>query len=276
MSKRNGWMIGLCVAAWGAAAACAGGKPAGPLPGVKAEVERLIPSVDSMKQISVTTKMSLMNPRETEVVVESISYEVKSIEGDVISASGELQAGQALEAGKTVELTLERTIALPQDPQTYLGLLKTDTVPVMLSGVVRLADGTETSFSQRGSVAPPNLPRFIVQEAQAASYETEGIEVTFYLRLINENPFGVVVDSADYAISIDGKDVSEGTAGIGIRLAASGVQEYTVNVAIDESTYGAAYKAKMDQEKLDYVMKGQLVVSGMELPVETEGEIKLQ
>jgi len=39
-------------------------------------------------------------------------------------------------------------------------------------------------------------------------------------------------------VYLDGKKVSEGTAGIGIRLPQGSVQEYEVNTSIDESTFG--------------------------------------
>lgn len=263
------WTAGATV--W----ACAGGQSAGPMPPAEVSVERLIPSVDSMREVSVTTKMTVRNPRDEPVVVEGVRYSVRSVEGPEWTVENQLQAGQSLPAGQTVQVALSQPIELPSEDEAYLETLRMDTVPVVMQGVLRLADGTETQFEKKGSIAAPNLPRFIVHDAQAAVYEEEGIEVTFYLRLINENPFSVVVESAEYAISLEGKKVSEGTAGIGVRLAAAGVQQYEVNVNVDEETFGAGYKDKMSAESLSYQMEGSLLVQGMTVPVTTSGDLRL-
>lgn len=268
---RTLWLAGALLAG-----ACAGGRPSGPLPAPEVQVERLVPSVDSMEQVSVTTKMTVRNPRETPVTIRAVQYSVKALEGPEWSVSNALQAGQELGSGQTVSVSLEQPIDLPAEREPYLAMLAMETIPVRMEGVLSLEDGTETPFEKRGSIAPPNMPRFVVYEAQAAVYAEEGVDVTFYLRLINENPFGVVVESAEYAIQIDGKEVAEGTAGIGVRLPAAGVQAYEVNVSIDESTWGDGWEQKMDASSLAYEMNGRLTMPNVQIPVEESGTIELQ
>jgi LEA14-like dessication related protein len=166
-------------------------------------------------------------------------------------------------------------VPLPVGTDGYLELIRADTMPVTMTGIARFADGTTTEFSKNGAIAFPNIPQLIVYESQAAKYGDEGLDVTFYLRLVNENPFGTVVDTATYQVFLDGKMVREGTAGIGIRLPQGSVQEYEVNTSIDRASFGADYAKYLEMDAFPYEVRGEVVVGGMKVPFSHEGSIEL-
>lgn len=260
----------LAVSAW----ACAGSQPAGPLEPVGVEVDRLFPTIEGMDEVSVKAKLVLSNPREVPATLVSIEYTITP-EGDLGPVSGQLEAQQPIAPGQSLSTQVAESITLPIGSETYLQLVQLDTMPVVLEGVARFEDGTTTSFRKNGAIAFPNVPQLIVFESQAAKYGDEGLDVTFYLRLTNENPFGTVVDTASYEVLLDGKMVREGTAGIGVRLPQGSVQEYEVNTSIDASTFGADYRKYLEMDSFPYVVRGSVVVSGMKVPFSHEGTIEL-
>jgi len=255
------------------AAGCAASEPAGPLEPVEVRVDRLYPTIESMEEVLVTAKIVLTNPRATAATLTAIDYTLTP-ESELEPVSGRIEVAQPLEAGQALSTEIEEAVSLPLGEEGYLELVRRNTLPIQLSGVARFGDGSTSEFSKNGAIAFPNVPELVVYESQAASYEEQGVDVTFYLRLTNENPFGTVVDRATYEVYLDGKKVSEGTAGIGIRLPQGSVQEYEVNTSIDESTFGDDYARYLDVESFPYEVKGQVVVSGMELPFSHRGTIE--
>lgn len=258
-----------------AVAACASGPVEPPTP-VEVTVKRMIPSTSNLSTAEMTISLQVTNPRETPVLVDGVTFELASEdEGLGLSGASNVDMGSELPAGGVATLELRQTINLPKGTEAYQAVVTRETIPVLLTGVVRFGDGTETSFSKPGTLAPPNVPTFVVHEAQAASYEGTGIDVTFYLRLINENPFGIVVENAGYEIILEGKKVREGTAGIGVRLPQSGVQEYEVATTIDASSWGKDWKQMLSKETLSYRLAGTLTVNGMDVVLDQTGTIRL-
>jgi LEA14-like dessication related protein len=257
--------------------ACAGSGPVGPPTPLGVTVKRMVPGSTDLKTGRIKVALQIENTRAAPVTLSRVHYQVASVEAAVsIEASGSLDTKATLQPGQSANVDLPIDLAYPVADSDYAALLKMDTVPMLLTGTVEAADGTSTEFSRRGAVAPPNLPRFTVFDAQAATYEDQGIDVTFYLRLINENPFGVVVEAAEYTIELDGKPVADGTAGIGVRLPQGGVQEFEVVASVDEKNFGPTWKEKMSSEMLRYRMIGRLKVEGIEVPLSESGEIQLQ
>ncbi|NJK89020.1 MAG: hypothetical protein HC923_06175 [Myxococcales bacterium] len=147
-------------------------------------------------------------------------------------------------------------------------------VPTLVKGTANFADGSAVSFERNGALKMPNLPKLVINDVQAGRYEDKGIDALFYLRLINENPFGVVVDSATYEVLLDDRSVREGTAGIGIRLPQGSAQEFEVSASVDENTFGKDYVRYLDMSSISYRVRGQVVVEGETLPFEYSGTLE--
>jgi len=275
MMKRSFAKLTAAVSAAGALVACAGAQPATPPPPVAVEIDRLFPTIENMGAVSVTAKVVITNPRDAAATLTGIEYTVTP-EGDLAPASSRLDAEQSIEPGQTISTEVAASVPLPVGEAGYLDLIRANTMPVTLTGVARFSDGTTSEFTKNGAIAFPNIPELIVYESQAARYGEQGVDVTFYLRLVNENPFGVVVDTATYAVLLDGKLVREATAGIGIRLPQGSVQEYEVNTSIDQATFGDDFQKYADMDAFSYEVRGEVVVQGMKMPFVHEGTIELQ
>ncbi|MEM1023245.1 MAG: LEA type 2 family protein [Myxococcota bacterium] len=255
--------------------ACASGSNE-PLPPPEVKVERIIPSTQSLREANVRAKIRITNPRELPVTIAKVEYLVRTENLDTpIEGRSTLTPNSELPGKSAAEVELSQDLAFPEAAEAFLAAAGKEEILVQMEGAISFGDGTSASFIRKGSIAPPNLPRFVVHEAQSSIYEGEGIDVTFYLRLINENPFSVVVENASYEIVMSGKKVAEGTAGIGIRLTQGAVQEYEVNVTVDETSFGKGWKSMLDQESLSYSMTGELVMENFNLPVEQNGSIDL-
>lgn len=255
--------------------ACASG-PKEPLAPIEVEVERIIPATQGLRRASVRAKITITNPREVPVTISKVEYLVRTEDLEpAMEGRSTLTPNSELPPRSAAQVELSQDLALPEAADALLGALRKEEILVEMQGTISFSDGTSTSFSRKGSIAPPNLPRFVVHEAQTSIYEGEGIDVTFYLRLINENPFSVVVENASYEVILEGKKVSEGTAGIGIRLTQGAVQEYEVSVTVDEKTFGKGWKAMLDKPSLAYAMKGELAMETFTVPVSTDGSVDL-
>ncbi|MGF1509535.1 MAG: LEA type 2 family protein [Myxococcota bacterium] len=242
-------------------------------------VKRMLPTNLDLQTTRIAVELAILNPRTVPVTVEDIDYAVLLSAGPLqLRRGGHLNQVGPILAGETVNVEFDERLNYPirADVDSYLELLKADSIPAVLRGKIRLRDGTESSFERRSSLVPPNLPRFMVFDSQAATYESQGIDVTFYLRLVNENPFGVVVDAVEYAIELDGRGVSEGTVGRAVRLIPGAVQEFEVVTSVDEQSYGRGWKEKLTKGVLRFRMDGVVRVSDLSLPVQQNGQISLK
>ena len=267
-----GWtaILGAVVMACGAPQ-----KPAAPVAPPEARVATIFPQPDSLDAAKVVVTIEVNNPGDAPVELVGIDYTL-----DAGAFAGEIEGTSApkgvLEPGQRAEVEFNEAVPFPSDPEAYKATLEKGTIPIDLSGKVRFADGRAAEFKRRGAIAAPTLPNLIVHDVQAARYDGgRGIDVTLFLRLLNENSFTVVVDELRYEVAVNGKALKSGKD-IGVRLVANAVSEYEESAAIDEKTFGrAGVRAVQAAGKVAYVVSGQIDIRGMELPFNLEGEVKL-
>lgn len=254
-------------------AACASQKPVKKEDDVAVRVRGLLPKNKSLDASAIAVKLELYNPRSNGVKISKIAYAIDT--GEVSGVvEGTSDGGAMLESQQTAELEFEQAIPFPEDRAQYKEVVEKGVIPVSVSGTVHFADGSSAAFEREGSVATPLLPKFVVFDAQAARYGEEGLDVTFFLRLLNENVFPVTIEQLTYAVSINGKELKSETAAIGTRLPQGAGQEFEVSVILDESKFEGVKQILADG-KFEYTVTGMLAVAGLELPFEHPGEIEL-
>lgn len=238
------------------------------------KVERLFPQPDSLDASKLLVKVSVGNPRSGSITLESITYQVDT--GEVAGiVEGKVDINSAIEAGQLAEA--EFAVEIPfstDDPETYKAQLALETIPLTVKGQANFAGLGSFPFERPGAVATPRLPKFVIQEAQAARYGDQGLDVTFFLRLINENSFTVTVSEVNYVIEIYGTKLKEQTAAIGSTLVSGSAQEFEANVVIEEKTFPGVTK-KLKSGVLDYRVVGAVTVNEVEEAFEHSGEIKV-
>lgn len=238
------------------------------------KIERLFPQPESLDASKLLVKVSIGNPQSEAVMLDSITYSVDT--GDIAGViEGSVPIGSSIESQQLAEAEFEVEVPFPKaDPEAYVAVLGAETVPLHVKGQANFSGLGSIPFERKGAVATPSLPKFIVHDAQAARYGKEGVDVTFFLRLINENAFTVTVGEVGYKVEVYDKVLKEQTAGIGSTLVAGAAQEFEVSVVLEEKTYEGITK-KLKSGKLNYRVFGDVTVDEIEAPFEHLGEIEI-
>lgn len=259
--------------ALGVLACSSGPKTAPKSKDIAVRVGRIFPKSKNLKASAVSVQLEMYNPRLSSIGVEKIEYEIDT--GDVSGViKGTSQAGAELESDQKAELEFEATIPFPKEPTAYQEVLKAGAIDLDLKGVVHFADGSTAPFARKGGVATPSLPKFVVHDAQAARYGKTGVDVTVFLRLINENVFSVLIESVEYTVSINDKKMGTEQGAVGERLVQGAAQEFEFNAVLDESSFEGIKQILADRE-LSYSVQATVNVGELELPFEYTGTIKL-
>ena len=266
-----GWAAAVCLAA-GCAAPQKAPEPVKP---AQARVARIFPQPASLEEAKVVVTVEVYNPRSEAIGLTGIDY---TILADDIGAKveGRSTTNGQLEPEQGAEVEFTEAFPFPKDSEAYLAVLERGTIPIDVKGEVTFADGSKAAFSRKGAIAAPALPKFIVHDAQAARYDGgKGIDVTLFLRLVNENSFTVVVDEIRYEVNVNDKKIKAGKD-IGVRLVANAVSEYEESAAVDEQNFGRkGVRAVLADGKVQYHVTGAVDIRGMELPVDLRGEVAL-
>ncbi len=263
------WAIGLALVA------CKSGGDGAPKSegAIVASVDRVIAGAASLSTSQVAVKLKLENGKDQGVQITGLEW---SIDTGAFAGvlKGQSSPGASLEAQQAAELEFKQDIPLPSEKEAYLAALEEGNILVTVSGSVKLSSGESIAFSRKSSVTTPILPKFIVHDAQAARYGKEGLDVTFFLRLVNENQFPITVTAVEYAVAINGQELKREQGGTGTRLVGGAVQEFEVSVRFDQKSFKDT-KAILASQKLNYSVTGQIDLDTLQIPFELPGEINL-
>jgi LEA14-like dessication related protein len=250
-----------------------GGKDSGD---VSVTVERVLPKAESLDASAIEVTLKLYNPTSSPVKIERIEYEIdtKDVSGVL---KGAAPSAATIESSQAAELSFTKSVPLPtQDKQAYQEVIARGTIPADLRGAVLLGDGRKLKFERHGEVATPTLPKFVVYDAQAARYQKEGLDVTIFLRLINENVFPVTVEGVKYTVYVEDKKIKSEQAAIGTKLLQGAAEEFEVTAILDDKTFEKGkVKQVLSHGKLAYRVVGKLDIPELEIPFEYNGEIEL-
>ena len=255
--------------------ACAGPQKPKEQTTLNIEVERMMPSAVSLRKTAVEVILAVDNPMSStlKVVGGKYSIDTKEVAGVL---SGDVEVNAQLASGASTEITFRQEIPFPKDNEAYKAIIDRSTLPIELKGQLTLSDGSQMPFSRISEVATPSLPKFVVHEAQAARYGKSGVDVSLFLRLINENIFGLGVEGVDYTVELNGKEIKKEQAAVGIKLLGAAAEEYEVTTVLDEKSFGKQEVKDLLANKLvTYRVHGELELSFIKIPFEHTGEIKL-
>jgi LEA14-like dessication related protein len=257
-------------------AGCAGAqKPAENKGEVAVEVERVLPKAESLDASAVEVTLKIVNPTDAPIKIDRIDFQVdtKDVAGVL---KGSAPSSATIESQQAAELTFAQSIKFPEDKDAYQAVLGRGTIPVDMTGSVVLADGTKLKFESHRSVATPSLPQFVVFDAQAARYEQEGLDVTLFLRMINENVFPVTIETVKYTVYIEDKKIKSEQA-IAVKLLQGGAEEYEVTTILDSKMFPEKGKVKsiLASGKVGYKVTGKIALTRLDIPFEITNEIAL-
>jgi len=259
-----------------ALAGCAGGQKVESKPAdVAVTVDRVMPMPESLDASAVEVTLKLYNPAEKAVQISTVDYSIdtQDVGGKL---SGTAEGGGKIEPNQEAEIKFRQSIPFPADLEQYKKILERKTIPINLAGKVKLGDGRSYSFERVSEVATPELPIFVVHDAQAARYEKAGLDVTLFLRLINDNPFPVLIEGLTYTVWVGDKKIKTEQAAVGARLIANAAEEYEVGAVLSEKSLGKdRLRQVLSDRKVSYRVEGQLELRRLTIPFEHTGEIEL-
>lgn len=238
----------------------------------RVRVGRLFPQPESLKASRIAVTLEVQNPRPSSIVVSAIDYAIDT--GDVSGVlTGRVEGGATLEEQQAAEIEFTVSIPFPEEPRRFLRVLAQGTLPLTVSGSVSFEDGSRIEFARNGAVTTPTFPRLVVHDAQAARYGQEGVDVTFYLRVVNDNPFAVTISDVAYTVAIEGTEAKSEQGAIGVRLAQGAAQEFEVGITLDEARF-ENMQAILRSGIVHYAVDGRVSVGAYEQPYTYEGQIR--
>lgn len=250
-------------------------KPAEDKGEVSVEVERVLPKAESLDASAIEVTLKVVNPTDSPIKIERVDYEVdtKDVAGVL---KGSAPSSATIESQQAAEVTFAQSIKFPEEKEAYQAVIDRGTIPLDMKGAVVLADGGKLTFTRKGEVATPSLPHFVVFDAQAARYEQEGLDITLFLRMINENVFPVTVETVKYTVYVEDKKIKSEQA-ISVRLLQGGAEEYEVTTILDSKMFPEKGKVKqiLASGKVSYKVSGKIALTRLDIPFEHVGEIAL-
>ncbi|MCC7382664.1 MAG: LEA type 2 family protein [Deltaproteobacteria bacterium] len=241
------------------------------------EVDRILPEAESLDASAVEVTLLLANPTDSAIDIEGVTYRIDT--QDVAGLlEGTVEAEARIEAGQRSELKFKQSVPFPSDQAAYEAILKRQTIPVDLKGEVELSNGSTIEFARAGEVATPSLPRAEVSDPQAARYGSDGVDVTLYLRVINDNVFPILLQNVQYTVYVDDKKVRSETASMGQRMVPSSAEEYEISKTITPT--GTEFSAQdlkkiLEGGSLTYKIEGEIAIARLTVPFEHSGTITL-
>lgn len=238
-------------------------------------VDRVMPMNESLDASAVEVTLRVANPTEKPMKIQSIEYEIDTLDvAGKIPGTADVSAD--LEADQTAELRFRQSIPFPKEAEAYKAILDKKTIPANVSGKLKLVTGESFAFEKASEVATPLLPRFEVHDAQAARYGKEGVDVTIFLRLVNDNVFPVLIQGVVYTVFVADKELKTEQAAVGVRLLPAAAEEYEAGSQLDASSFDKAkLKDILTTKKVSYKVVGKIEIERLTLPFEHTGEITL-
>jgi LEA14-like dessication related protein len=253
------------VAALAALGCASAPKAAATRAGLSVEVDRVMPVPQSLDATEIEILLIVANPDDRAVKIDAIDYAIDT-QGVAGVLKGKVDGGATIEPQQKTELRFRQRVSFPKDGDAMKALIEKGTVPVALSGTVR-AGAQAVAFERNAEIATPTLPRFVVNDAQAARYGKDGVDLTMYLRLVNDNVFPVTVQGVEYTVYLQGKEIKSEQA-----------EEYEVSKTLDgkqKDFSPAEVKAILERGELRYKVVAKVELPTMTLPFEYEDTIKL-
>lgn len=239
------------------------------------EVDRIVSVAESLDSAAAEVTLMVENPSAQPIVVSRIDYTVDS--GEVAGVlEGSATSSGRIESEQRAEVTFSHSIPFPTDVDAYRALLDQKSFPISVRGTLATEDGGSFSFERRGEIAMPSLPTFVVNDAQAARYGKEGVDVTIFLRLLNENVFPVLVSGCVYTVYVNDKKIKTEQAALGVRLLPGGGEEFEASTVVDAKTFKKdELQQILSRGRVQYRVEGRIELKRLSIPFDHTGEIQL-
>jgi Late embryogenesis abundant protein len=133
----------------------------------------------------------------------------------------------------------------------------------------------EVEFARSRDVRTPRLPHLKLLDWEAGRFSETEVQLVFHLGVTNPNPFPLSLQGIDYALTMAGRPITQGTLGAGERVVASSTGVFDVNGVLNEETHGKDTKKVIKALVLPFELTGALRTVLFSESLSTRGEVKL-
>lgn len=203
-------------------------------------------------------------------VAKEANYEVLVGDNLELLGSGKLTLDTALPAeGGIVNVKGNSPIATDEG----LGkiLMSEEPVSFIYRGSVLLEDGDVWEFSRAGRVRAPRTPQAIVYHVEASVQRGE-IDLIFFVRLGNQNPFELEFEGLSFMLDIGGrKMIDQGRAGRRTVVPPSSNVEVRIEYELTSVNFPEIEQVINTKRRVEYLIDGVVELSIGQIPVELDG-----
>ncbi len=255
----------LAVLATAALAACASTPEAPKGPEPMAEVKKLEIADQGWEGFTAVAHVALPEGfRPDGGSWELLVKEVKMASGPAQPA---IEGGVAQVTGKTAYVPKEKF------PELFES---TEPMPILFRGELT-GGGRTVPFSVAGQVRAPRVPELRVWHIEASTYpDTKEINLVFFPRIKNANPFDIDLESIGFDLEVNGKKVIEqGVTGRNEKVPASAEAQVEIPVTLHKENFPDVEKFLKSRSGLSYKLEGSFHIGLGEIPFDAEGPIDM-
>lgn len=213
----------------------------------------------SFEDIELTYDVQIDNPNAVSVDMSSYNYDFKL--NDRTFVDGQQKRANKIEASgsSTLEVPVRlnfqkvyegmRTLATAEEAAyEFLGSVSFD-LPVL--GV------TPVSFSRRGNIPMVKVPGIKIQNLEIQNLSLSSADLVLNMEFHNPNAFGILVNSFDYSLSINGNRWAGGKALQNLNISEDGVTSMEIPISLNITEIGiSAYRLLTGSGDLNYQLNG--------------------
>lgn len=236
---------------------------------LRAEVDQVRIEDQSFTEFTAVARLALGE----DAAPTKASWEILS--GDEVLASGET----AVDPTSMKEGVLEIAGRAPYADWEGLAELMANEKPlsIVMRGAAEDEKGRRWEFSRGSLVRVPRSPRVHVDHVEAAAYRTEQrIDLIFYVRIENRNPFPLELHQMTYDLSVnDQRMIENGIAGTHGRIPPATSVEFPISLSLEPNTFPDVGAYLQAGTSLRYGLEGLVELGVGRIPVELTGPIPI-
>ena len=266
---------GLAIAGVGLFAACASTPEAGPPPPPPELTSQELNLRQSLTDFQLTFTGQLES--EQPATIEKANWEMV-VEGNVVK-SGEQPLNIEVTPGQPASFTLEANGSYVGSAEELKAMSERGgSLLTALRGDLLVRQGQATHkipFARSREVRTPRLPTVRMGDLYPARYSDDEANITFYLRVMNPNPFPLRIQDLGYKIVVADKQIADGTRARGDAIDPAAMGEFDIQVSINKETMGPDVRKLIKSATLPYKVEGELKGELFTVPYSLDGVVRL-
>jgi LEA14-like dessication related protein len=227
----------------------------------------------SFQDLAVDVVLTVDNPNPIGLPVARLDYQV-TVDGHAL-ASGRADSSLAIPAAGSADVTLPVAARWDALGATAQSLFERDELPYVISARVGFdvpGGSFDVPIEHQGTLPVPRPPQVELGAVSLGDIDFSGATLHVGLALTNPNRFALPLGALAYRISVEDREVANGSAQPG-ELAAGEKRPLDLALRIDFLRAGAAIGAAVAARSARVALDGELDVAGHALPLHLAGAL---